>query len=41
MEGMVANCIGDYRGLDPKQFGDSSCKWRSLLKWTSCIPVTI
>jgi hypothetical protein len=41
MEGMVANCTLDYGRIDPRQFGDSLCKWRSLLKWTSCIPYII
>jgi hypothetical protein len=41
MEGIVANNIGDYGRTNPRQFGDSSCKWRSLLEWTGCIPVIV
>jgi hypothetical protein len=41
MEGLVANRIKDYKKIDPGQFGNNSCKWRSLLEWTSCILITI
>jgi hypothetical protein len=41
MEGMMANGIGNYKRTYPKQFGDSSWKWKSLFEWTSCISVTI
>jgi hypothetical protein len=39
MEGMVANNTGNYGWIDPSQFGDYSCKWRSLPEWIGCILV--
>jgi hypothetical protein len=41
MEKMVENCIGDYGRIYSKQFGNSWCKWKSLLEWISCIPIMI
>ncbi len=41
MEGMVANCTRDYERTNPRQFGDCSCRWKSLYEGIGCIPVTI
>jgi hypothetical protein len=41
MEGMVANCLGDYRRTKLGQIKNSLFTWRSLLEWTSYIPITI
>jgi hypothetical protein len=41
MEGMLASKIGDYKRIDPRQFGNSSCRWRSLHEWTSCLSIIV
>jgi hypothetical protein len=39
MEGMVTNNKGDYERIDPRQFGNSLCRWRNLHEWIGCIPI--
>jgi len=41
MEGMVVNYTWNYKRINPRQFGNCSCKWKSLPKWTGHILVVI